>query len=175
MTCSLRSYRLLASTPTLNSAVRRSTSSCIMPSRYAPEPHAGSTTVTLSSAAATLGALAGEMPSVSRPSTNAAIAVGSKARFAALQVALQRLTAHERDDRTRRVVRAAVVATGYQLLEHLAQHLWVDGDLDVEGCRLHDGEVEPVEQVGEHRARWPGPARSDRRVRPVRSSGTARR
>ena len=36
-----------------------------------------------------------------------------------------------------------------QLLEDLAEHLGVDGDLDVEGRRLHDGEVKPVEEVAQ--------------------------
>ena len=39
----------------------------------------------------------------------------------------------------------------YQLLEHLAQHLRVHRDLDIEGRRLQHGEVEAVEQVAQDR------------------------
>ena len=39
----------------------------------------------------------------------------------------------------------------HQFLEHFAQHLWVDGDLDIEGCGLHHGEIELVKQLSQNR------------------------
>ena len=73
--------------------------------------------------------------------------IGERIGEAAFEVALERLAAHEGDDRSRRVVGARVVASGDQFLEDLAQHLGVDGDLDVERRRLHHGEVELVEEL----------------------------
>ena len=78
MISSFRSCSDLASAPALKSTVCNSTSSCIIPRRYAPEPQAGSTTVTSLSAAATRRAAATSMPSVRCPSTNAAIDSGAK-------------------------------------------------------------------------------------------------
>src|SRR3712207_8029474 len=66
-----------------------------------------------------------------------------------MQVALERLPAHERDDLFRGVVAPRLVAPRNQLFEDLAEHLRVDGDLDVQGRALCDREVEPVEKVPE--------------------------
>src|SRR5581483_11548197 len=48
------------------------------------------------------------------------------------EVVLERLATHEGDDGARRVVTARLVTAGDQLLEDLAEHLRIDGHLDVE-------------------------------------------
>ena len=58
---------------------------------------------------------------------------GVKAGVMPLQVALEGLAAHEGHHRPGCVVGARVVTAGYQFLEYLAQHLRVDGHLNVEG------------------------------------------
>ena len=63
------------------------------------------------------------------------------------QIVLERFAAHERDDGPRGVVTARFVAPGHQLLEHLAQHLGIDGHFDVERSRFGDGEVVALEEV----------------------------
>ena len=63
------------------------------------------------------------------------------------EVALERFAAHEGDDGARGVVGAGLVASGDELLEHLAQHLRVHRHLDIERRGLHDGEVELIEQL----------------------------
>ncbi len=57
------------------------------------------------------------------------------------KVALEGLTAHERDYRLRRVVTAGLVASRHELLEYLAQHFGVDGNFDLEGSIFTDSEV----------------------------------
>ncbi len=56
----------------------------------------------------------------------------------------------KRDDRLRRVVRAGLVPAGDQFLEHLAEHLRIDGHFDIQRGRLGHGEVEAVEQLAQH-------------------------
>ena len=76
--------------------------------------------------------------------------LGVEAGILPLQVALEGLAAHERHHWPGGVVGAGVVAAGDQFLEHLAQHLRVDGHLDVEGRGLHHREVESFEQAGQN-------------------------
>ena len=45
--------------------------------------------------------------------------------------------------------RNRIRAARHQLLKHFAQHLRIDGYLNVEGRGLHYGEIEPVKQVGQ--------------------------
>ena len=76
--------------------------------------------------------------------------IGREVRGPALEEALEGLAAHEGNHEPRGVVGAGVVSAGDQFLEHLAQHLGVDCDFNVEGCGLHDGEVELVEELVEY-------------------------
>ena len=67
----------------------------------------------------------------------------------ALEVAFQCLAAHERNDRSRSVKRTALVSCVHGLFENLAQHLGINGDLNVERCRLEHCEIEPIEEVSQ--------------------------
>src|SRR5262249_48423234 len=69
--------------------------------------------------------------------------------FVDLQSLLQGFAAHERYDRPRCVVPTRFLsrfAFGHKLLKDFAKHLRIDGNLNVEWCRLFNCEVIPFEQ-----------------------------
>ena len=78
------------------------------------------------------------------------------------QVAFERLAAHERDDRPRRVIGARGVAPGHQFLEHPAQHLGVYGHFEIQRAGFLEGKVVEIEQS------VAGPAAEDAREYLVR-------
>ena len=103
MISSLRWYSFLASSRRAwKRHSPRSSSSCIMPSRYAPEPQAGSQTVTRRSAFSTASSITDVLwlMLVDEPRQCSLLLTGRLR----LQVTLQCLATHEADNRFRRVV-----------------------------------------------------------------------